>query len=237
MRRYSFYVFLTTLTFGIISFIAFKFCWKVATNSPILDKTEVSTQNIIIRPWDRPWKFADKQIQNKEMSTKPFCSDERVLPIWKELMKDKDFKVWSERSDESFDCKDMVDVKEINLNQDNQKEILLRGKNFNLCSAVGNCGFWIYEKKNKKYRKLLYSTDYVDVSEMGDQIEKSKTKGYFDILLKGHMSASDTSYEYFKFDGKKYKTSKSLVHACTVCVGDNPKWEFMTWKEYENHSH
>ncbi len=103
-----------------------------------------------------------------------------------------------------------------------------------MCGAVGNCGFWIFEKKGKNYRKILSASDYVDITEMGKQITRKETKGNFDILLKGHWSASDTGYYTYKFNGQKYTETKCLVEACVICTGDNPKWKFFSCREYEN---
>ncbi len=155
------------------------------------------------------------------------------MPVWNKLIKDKSFQDWGGSDNENLDCVDMLEINEFDLNQDGQKEILLRGTNFNLCSGVGNCAFWIYEKKGKGFRKILYSTDYIDITEMSKQIQKNKTNGYFNVVLKGHLNASETSYETFKFDSQNYKESKCLVNTCIICSGANPKWEFISCREYD----
>lgn len=234
MNRYFIYIFIGLLTFVISSFIALNFYWKLDTKPSKISKAQIVAQPFTERkPWERPWKINVQSSQEKEVPTKPFCKDDKILPIWNQLIKDKTFKDWNVYSRYSMDCAEMLDLKKIDLNRDGQKEILLRGKNFNLCSAVGNCAFWVYQKKGKKYRKLLHSTDYADITELPNQIRKTRTKKFLDIVLKGHLSAADTSHSFYKFDGKKYKLTKDLVNACTVCTGDNPKWKFMTWKEYE----
>jgi len=232
MRRFGFYILAALLTFVIGSFIAFKFYRRVADDSANVEKTSTFTQTYAVRkPWERPWKIPVQPVQETS-PPKPFCKDGKILPIWKELIKHKSFQDWGLASNESLDCVDMLDVREIDLNQDNKKEILIRGKNFNLCSAVGNCAFWIYEKKNGKFNELLYSTDYIDVTESPNQVKKTKTNNYFDILLKSHWSAADTEYSTYKFNGKKYKENKCLVETCVVCTGNKPKWEFISCQEY-----
>ena len=233
MRRFGFYILVALLTFGIGSLIALNLYWNLNSGSPKTIKTQIPTPTFTEeKSWERPWKIPVQSIQEKEVPTKPFCNEAKILPIWNQLINDKTFKDWEVSSRDSLDCAEMLDVKKIDLNRDVQKEILLRGKNFNLCSAVGNCAFWIYEKKGKKYRKLLDSTDFGEITVMGSQVKKSKTKGYFDILLKGHMTASDTTYEFYKFDGTKYKQSKCLVETPVAGSSDNPKWEFIGCKEF-----
>src|SRR5829696_3631212 len=113
------------------------------------------------------------------------CYDMNILPIWHELKKDEEFQdrvgYWSDSSD----CSDMLEIKIVDLNSDGKKEFLVRGKNFHLCGAVGNCGFWIFEKKGSRFRRLLSGSDYVDISALGEQVLRTKTKGYADLLLRG----------------------------------------------------
>jgi len=230
------------LTFGTGSFIALKIYWNSQEN------LSVSTNAVSLNSYSKKLdfrksfvKYYDSSQEQKiqtEKATEPFCNDKRILQVWKTLVKDRDFQEWQPNSRESLDCKDMLEIKEFDLNQDGNKEILLRGQNFNLCSAVGNCGFWIYEKKGNKFKKILYSTDYIDVSESGKQVKRNKTKGYFDILLKGHITAADTNYLTYKFDGKKYQQKNCLVHTYVRGTTPNPKWEFIScgqfYKRWEN---
>ncbi|HEY8559638.1 MAG TPA: hypothetical protein VIL74_04480 [Pyrinomonadaceae bacterium] len=240
MRRYLFFILITLLTFGIGSVSVLKTGRKSQENLQTSSK-----QPLINKSFGSDFKGAFKNtfnssLQNSEIETekpiKPFCNDKIILRVWKYLVRDRDFQEWQPSPRESLDCKDMFEIKEFDLNQDGNKEILLRGKNFNLCSPVGNCGFWIYERAGKGYQKILGSTDYSDIIELPHQIQKNKTNGYRDVLLKGHFTASDTTYRHYKFIGKKYKLVKDLINACVVCTGDNPKWKMMTWKEYKKNN-
>lgn len=238
MRNYFLYILIGFLTFGIGSFVVLNLYWIFLENSHESAGPEflasLSSKSIV----DNTFLKSLHSTQLKEVEpAKPFCYDKNILSIWNVLLKDKDFWEWEPTSYQSLDCKDMLEIKKIDLNQDGNKEIILRGKNSNLCSAVGNCAFWIYEKRGKIYRKLLADTDYCDASKLGEQLLKTKTNSYHDILLKGHLSAPDTSYAFYKFDGKKYKIHKNLVEACVVCVGEHPKWKFMTSREYWNSQH
>ncbi len=221
MNRYVIYISVAILTFALGLLVSFRVLEKVENKPLNIEKPEKSIQNYPNRlPWEKPWKINSEVIQEKEFPKNPVCSDRKILPVWKEIIKDKSFKDWWKFSEGSFDCADALEIKEIDLNKDGQKEFILRGKNFPLCSAVGNCAFWIYQKKGEKYRKLIYSTDYADITELPNQIEKTRTKKFSDVVLKGHESAADTSYKFFKFDGKKYKHNKCLVETY-VCVTRN----------------
>lgn len=128
----------------------------------------------------------------------------------------------------------MFEIFKFDLNSDGRKEIILRGKVFGMCGATGNCGFWIFEKKGKKYRKVLRSHDYADITVMGEQIQKKKTNGFNNILLKYHFSVSKTVYSTYKFDGRKYVERKCLVSTpiSKTLSEKTPKWHFVSCKKY-----
>lgn len=231
MRRYIFYILVALLTFGIGSFLALKLFLNFNPNTSASPEFLSSLSSNPVLETTFP-KLTNSSFKKEEIPAKPFCNDKNILSVWQFLLKDRYFREWPQDLNASLDCKDMLEIKQIDLNEDGNKEILLRGKN--LCSAVGNCPYWIYQKQGKSYQKLLSDTDYIDVSKLGEQMLKTKSNGYHDILLKGHLSASDTSYAFYKFDGKKYRLNKNLVKACIICVGDNPKWKFMTLREYWN---
>lgn len=235
MRRYSFYIFIAVLTFVTGYLIALKIYQNSQASLYKIPKSLISDKSLkqsdIKSEIQNPAESFPLQETQKEPS-KPFCRDREILRVWKYLVKDRDFQTWEPISDESLDCTDMLEIKKIDLNRDGKKEILLLGKNFNLCSAVGNCAFWILQKNRKTYKKLLYSTEYIDISGLGEQVRKNKTKGYFDILLKGHYSASETTYESYKFDGRKYQQSKCLVNVPIAGTSDNPQWKFVACQEF-----
>lgn len=233
MHRFSVYILVSSLAFVIGSTIALNFYWISNDDSSKVIKIQMPDLTFPERkPWEMPWQIPAHSTEEKEIPTKPFCTDAGILPVWTQLLNDRDFKDWETDARDSLDCAMMLDVKKIDLNRDGRAEILLRGNNSNLCSPVGNCAFWIYEKKDGKYRKLLASTDFWEITEMGDQIQTRRTNDYSDILLKGHFTASDTTYELYKFDGTKYKQSKCSVETPIPGTSDNPKWKFVTCKEF-----
>ena len=186
-----------------------------------------------------PWKdFYVRQVStNEEVSEhreeyKPTCDDSKIKPIWLALHKDSEFR---ERIDEMFeehDCKDMFEIYRTDLNRDGRKEVLVRGAITEFCGGVGNCMFWVMQKRGRGYKILISASDYVDRSDMGGQILRKSSKGYSDILLKGHFSAAETSFSYYKFDGRRYRESKCLYELPVSYNGDEPVWGFISCKEF-----
>lgn len=232
MRRFTIYLLIGFITFTIGSFIALNIYWKSRIDSPKNYIVQNNSQSVEQKKsWEKPWTNTIYASEGQETPTKPFCNSPKISKIWNLLQNDSDFKEWNAITTDSLDCEEFLEIEEIDLNQDGKQELLLRGKN-NLCSAVGNCAFWIYANGSKSYKKLLYATDYSESDDFGKQIKATKTNKFSDILLKSHLTASDTTYETYKFDGKKYKQSKCLVETPVVGTGENPKLEFVGCKEF-----
>lgn len=224
MRRFTLYSLVALVTFGISLFVAYEFYWT--------DKDEFTSpaHNSLVEEIKQ--HFPETKRESKE-SRKPFCQDERILPVWNLITEDEFFLEQSGGTFESPNCSDMFEVLNTDLNKDKTKEVILRAKSFDLCGAVGNCGFWIFEKKGKSYQKILSATDYADVTKMGNQIIGSRTNGYYDVLLKAHLNASDTRYSTYKFNGRNYVESKCLINCYIRGTNKNPKWEFIGCLEYQ----
>lgn len=160
------------------------------------------------------------------------CYDPTILPIWPELKRDEEFK---DRLDQTgvMNCSDMIAIEKVDLNSDGSAEFLVRGKGPYLCSAVGNCGFWIFEETKSRPRILLSASDYSDISQPDDQVSKSRTLGYSDILLKGHFSAAETAYYTYKFDGQKYIESRCMYEVPKPRREGEGSWELITCQEFD----
>lgn len=165
---------------------------------------------------------------------KTFCSDSEILPIWNALFRDKESREVLEYSTDVQDCREILEIKYIDLNGDRRKEVLVRAVTIPSCGAVGNCDFWVLEKRTGRHRILLHGDDYWDASRMGEQVLRNRTKGYRDILLKGHFSASDTSYSTYRFNGNRYIESRCRYHIPDHenSTADETKWHFVTCNEY-----
>lgn len=242
MRHYTFYILVALLTFSIGSLIVFCF----HTDSP--EETKNNTK-FLLTEINGKWQFvpvkklpesqinssSQDKVEKRETTEfrKPFCRDKRILPVWTLMQKDQYFKRQSGGRFIEPNCADMFEVFYYDLNQDGKNEILLRGKSPDLCGAVGNCGFWIFEKRGKKYRKILTDADYAEITEMGNQIRREKTNGYHQIITKGHWNVSDTRHSIFVFNGQRYVESKCLVDYYVRGTTPDPKWKFITCGEYE----
>lgn len=170
---------------------------------------------------------------------KTFCSDPTIRPIWKLITRDPDVRealayVWSPFGNP--DCKTMFELKYVDLDRDGREEILVRGGGSALCGAVGNCDFWVIKRGRKGLRVLLHADDYTDATEMGKQVLKARTNGYADLLLKGHFSASATSYSTYEYNGRRYVESQCRYHVPNYnhpqYDTENPRWHFISCTKF-----
>lgn len=175
-----------------------------------------------------------KTAQTKELTT--FCNDRKILPIWKALFRDGASREVLEYSNNARDCRDILEIYHVDLNGDRRSEVLVRAVTLPSCGAVGNCDFWVLEKRSGRYRIILHGDDYWDITEMGKQMLHQKTNGYRDILLKGHFSAAETRYVTYRFNGKRYVVSRCRyqVHDHANSTAKKPKWHFVSCKQFES---
>lgn len=170
---------------------------------------------------------------------KTYCLDSRIRPIWNLIRRDPDVRealtyVWS-RFD-SPNCKEMFELKYIDLDLDGWKEVLVRSRTFTLCGAAGNCDFWVIKQERDGRRVLLYAKDYVGSTAMGKQVIKARTNGYADLLLKGNGSISETTYSTYKFNGRKYVEGKCVYEFPNYhdprYSEDKPTWQRVPCREF-----
>lgn len=170
---------------------------------------------------------------------KTFCTDPAIRPIWKLIRRNKDVRealdhVWSRYDDP--DCRSMFELKYVDLDRDGRAEILVRGGRVALCGAVGNCDFWVIKQERKGLRLLLHGNDYIDATDMGKQVLKTRTNGYADLLLKGHSSVSETSYSTYKYDGRRYVERRCRYELPNYedpnYNSEKPTWHFISCREF-----
>ncbi len=159
---------------------------------------------------------------------KTYCTDRRIRPIWNAIRRDKEWRKILEYTLGSPNCVDMFEVAKKDLNGDGMKEVMVRGMTGQLCGGVGNCELWVFEVRNGKYRLLLNSSDYHQRSPMGKQVRSTRTNGYRDLLLTWHLSASDTSFTDYKFNGRKYVESRCRYETPEhIPNSDRVRWRFV----------
>ena len=227
MRRFTLYILVALLAFGIgLSFVLI-FYFQNRNNENINKISEISIN------------YPNKSNSELKLSTDlpkenfSICKDEIRLFIWNELKTYEKFKKWQEKLKDANNCLEkMFEIKIFDLNKDGKNEFLIRGDDMSFCGITGNCDFWIIEKANGEFRTLLSDYSYLDGQDVFSQIEKSKSNKYKDILLEVRVQRNAHAYRLFKFTGKKYKESKCEIHQWNE-LNPEQKTKVITCKEFE----
>jgi hypothetical protein len=234
MSRFLFHLLIFFLALGIgLMFGLFTFDQNRDSASPTLrEPRQPSKHYDFFADAPTPERNVSPAVPPIRPERKPLtCTNKNILPVWKYLAKDE--RIYeTEFDNENTDCTQIVEVHYVDLNKDRQAEILVRGKTTRLCGGVGNCAFWIFQKTRHGYRELLAATDYVDRSEIGEQLLNTRTKGYSDLLLKGHFTAAETGFYFYKFDGSRYRQAKCRYEVHEYDSNNNLRWKFITCEQF-----
>lgn len=227
MSRFAFYFTIAVLAFGFGSLIAIGFYWKTDGK---MNETKIQTES---KPKEvspvEPVFYETTQTLSDDEKEIPFCRDEKFLPLWNELKKDKEFLKRVENPDKDAGCEGLLEVEKVDLNGDRRDEFIVWGRSApELCGGTGNCAIWIFEKKNGGYKLLLQSVAYNDATKWFEA-KRAKTNGYRNILLKSHFTAAETTYVFYKFNGTKYVEDKCLMYRY---FSYEDKTSVMTCKEH-----
>jgi hypothetical protein len=160
------------------------------------------------------------------------CNDPEIKPIWKAIRRDREVREALDDEISPSDCREAFEIGYFDINGDGKKEIFARAIGIPFCGAVGNCDLFILQKTKKGLRLLLHAGDYVDRAAMGDQLLKSRTNGYLDIITLGHFSASETSHTTYKFNGRKYVEANCMYEVPKYDRDNKLMWEFISCKEF-----
>jgi hypothetical protein len=98
--------------------------------------------------------------------------------------------------------RDALEAHQILLRTNQIGGLAIKGRGECFCSPTGNCAFWIYRLKKRKYR-LVLETDMVQVFGF----LASRTRGYPDLVAWSHGSATESHGRLFRFDGEGYTVS------------------------------
>ncbi|MDQ6785604.1 MAG: hypothetical protein M3033_02125 [Acidobacteriota bacterium] len=212
MRRYTFYLSVALLAFGIGSFVVFNLYFKHAEQSVIAQTTEINKSEVK----EQALTSTQDVPQDKELNDEEKAAFDVLKPTIKKWLRGE--KIKSEFTDASNESikeisgKDKSELSEdeatwysyfrfeptlIDIDGDGKNELAIR----NYCAPVGNCQFWVFKKKGNDYEILLQS-DGGDVQTF--KLEHKKSKGYFDIKTTSHGDAWSGGIEVYKFNGKKY---------------------------------
>jgi len=209
MRRYTFYLSVALLAFGMGSLVVFSFYWKtieqpleISNNLETLESQSVLPTETKIIQDDKITKYFKKTLEEVCAETK--CTGDGTLkPIIKKWLKGEKLKnevtsLWTLKVRQAF-TEESALPSLVDLNLDGKKELILQSE----CAPVGNCQFDLYIKKGKGYSNLL-STSMVQVFE----VLKTSTNTFKDLHLRNHNSAFDSDHQILKFNGRKYIQKK-----------------------------
>jgi len=219
MRRYTFYLAVALLAFGVGSLVVFKFYFKHAEHPVTAQTTEkYEPQNMeqipvsklesshetetnyeewaafeVLKPTIGKW-LRGERIKSERQE----ISDEFIkLAIGRNEIRETERIFWQETGLEFTPY--LIDV-----NGDGVNELAVR----NYCAPVGNCQFWLFKKTGKKgnlgYEILLKASNDVQMFKL----RKSITNGYFDLETKSHGDAWSGGMDIYKFDKTEYKLSE-----------------------------
>lgn len=73
-----------------------------------------------------------------------------------------------------------------------------------LCGGTGNCQTWVFRREGRNWVCLFRDTAPI---AGGFGFEQQATKGIPNLVLSTHISADETGYSVFTYDGKLYSSS------------------------------
>ena len=192
MRRYTFYLSIALLAFGIGSFVVFNFYFKRTEQSLFVEKIE-TVENI-------------SEVEIKDEKIKYGCKDKELVPFWEKLDKDEFLKFkrqeiklkntdaaftsypnspdglrdfeneWSNFQRE-FGCAYFNgiddDIGLMDLDNDGEKEIFVIGE---FSGYHAEKELLVFQNKNNVWELILF-----DIGNEETKIKDNKTNGYFDI--------------------------------------------------------
>lgn len=90
-------------------------------------------------------------------------------------------------------------IEMVDLNGDGTPEVIAQGMGWQDCGAVGNCSFWVFQKKRRGYRLLLNGGAKTFL------IQSKITNGFKEIISASHDSAAESDLVVYHYEGGAYK--------------------------------
>ena len=197
MRRILFYLSVALLSFGIGSFGGFSFYWS-------------NSSEIAVMKAPTKIKFIEQNTFDQTLSAKFSCEDQATKTVWSKLEKDNEFMTEIYPNIEENNCQEVFVRQQIDLNNDNSDEIILRGVYGLFCGSSGDCPTWIVSKINNEY-KIIFETS-VGESPEGLQFLRGKTNKFKNIKIKLNNGWEADNFGFFNFDGNQYRIKKCFVN-------------------------
>ena len=161
------------------------------------------------------------------------CYDPNILRVWKELKKDEVFKALLSRATGHMSCSAILLTTERDLNNDGKKEILATAKGPLLCGKADTCGFWVFEAGNAKLKTLLAVDGALSGMTLGEEVQRTRTRGYTDVVVALDMFTNQTNFRTYKFDGKQYVESSCSYEVMKWPRDGEGLWKLISCKEFD----
>lgn len=102
-------------------------------------------------------------------------------------------------------------MRRVKLNRETKLSLAIQGIGNCLCSATGNCEFWIYQESyNGNFRLLLHASGVQQF-----KFQRSMTNGYLDVVTYMHGSATESDISVYQFNGVQYQLKECLHRSYT----------------------
>jgi hypothetical protein len=141
--------------------------------------------------------FAQKREASKEVRGKLF---KQVMADITELRQCIDQEEGGARAAEEG-----TTVEEVDLNRDGVPEYEVGLSSTCACGMV-NCSIYLYRQSARGYELILDGA-----SGFGLDVLRTSTNGYADVLVTARDNAATQSQTTYKFDGKQYRESRSII--------------------------
>ena len=202
MRRYTFYLSVALLAFGIGLFVVFKFYIKPNEQPFIVEKPQTVKNNLVSKTDE---DFA-VDLTNAEFYNGLYfvCEDKELKVFWLDFLREKDIQEslpkTEYRSIVVYNCSERLRTRRFDLNNDGNVEYIVELISVHVCGAKSNCPRVIYEQKNGEFKRLLSHKASLLIEP-----KNTKTRGYQDLEIFFNTEPNGGYVEKYKFDGKIYK--------------------------------
>lgn len=208
MRRYTFYLLVALLAFGIGSFVGFKFYFQLTEQPLIVDKVDTVENSSEIETVSKEIKYG--------------CEEKELEAFWEKLDKEFFFKFakaqlkenykhypdiyeleW-EHLNQRFHCSSFTNLEKKDLNNDGIEEVFVRDNDYSLRD---DSSLYVFREINDKWQIILFdlTTDEIEIT-------KRKYGSFPQITVKsGHYRSGESRINSFQFNGKFYESRKLYI--------------------------
>lgn len=126
--------------------------------------------------------------------------------LFKQVLADIDLRECYEKEEGGLRAaEEKTTIFEVDLNRDGVPEYDVELSGGCACGMV-NCSIYLYRQSGNGYELILDGA-----SGFGLEVLKTSTNGYADVRVEGRDTAATTYQTTYKFDGKGYRESRSMI--------------------------